>query len=127
MLLDKILLVIVVQRVAVHFEILLVLCQGLHLTVELGKGSERNGGKLIGWQEHIFGGVMVNVRLSYMLLGCWGCKGKMCVKLPFAVACNFLKTFSAEQHVLDLCLGQEVEFRLCELQWCFESSLVWPI
>lgn len=91
------------------------MCQGFHLTVELGKGSERSGGKLMGWQEHIFGDVMVSGLLSYMLLDCWGCRGKTCVKLPFDVACNFLKTSSVERHVLDLCLGQKAEFRLIVL------------
>lgn len=58
---DKILLLIVVQNVAVDFEISLVLCQGLHLTIELGEGSERNGERLMDWRKCIFGGVVLSV------------------------------------------------------------------
>lgn len=61
MLLDKILLLLVVQNVAVHFETSLALCQGLHLTTVLGEGSERNGGRLMDWQECIFGGVVLSL------------------------------------------------------------------
>lgn len=59
MLLDKILLKIVVQNVAIDFKTSLVLCQGPHLTVELGEGSER--GRLKDWREHILGGVVLSV------------------------------------------------------------------
>lgn len=61
MLLDKILLLIVVHNVAVDFEISLALCQGLHLTADLGEGSETNGGRLMDRQECIFGGVVFSV------------------------------------------------------------------
>lgn len=50
-----------------------------------------------------------------MLFNCCGCERRTRLKLPFAVACNFLKIFSIEHRVLDLCLGHKFEFRLCVL------------
>lgn len=64
------------------------------------------------WQEGFFGGVN---RIEFMLLCCWVCERKTLLKLPFAVACNFLKVFSFEDGGLELCLGPKLAFRCCVL------------
>lgn len=50
-----------------------------------------------------------------MLLCCWVFERKTPLKLPFAVACSFLKVFSVEECGLELCLGPKLAFRCCVL------------
>lgn len=54
MLLDKILILIIVQKVAVDFGFSL---QCVRVSTELGENSDGSGGRLMVWQEGFFDGV----------------------------------------------------------------------